>query len=481
MGGRAFDLLTVLVQRHGEVVSKRELLALVWPGLVVEESNLKVNMTAIRRVLGEDTGAPRYIATVVGRGYRFVAPVQHSACQSGPHVPAVPRSGCPTPGAKRIFGREEMIHAVLSDLEHGRLVSLVGPGGAGKTTVALEVSNRAASVLKKAALFVDLSMAEEPSQVPEAIVNVIGQGDGVGARSRLPDGGLDDPHILLVLDNCEHLIGAVAQCVDQVLARTRNLKIILTSREPICIRGERVRRLHGLGLPPCADGLKAAEAMAYPALQMFVDRAAKHSFSFRLDDANAPAVAAICQRLDGLALAIERVAQRVGTLGVDGLLDHLDRRFHMLDGYHEGPERHRTLTAAVETSYVLLSPTEQATMRRVSAFAGLFSLDAACAISGAAGADRATVIEDIAGLVSKSLLTTESCDGEMLYRQTHVIRAFALDKLAGDGEQTEVRRRAIALGELDVPHPGWEVLSGIAGSDGRNSEPGGREDQRDVA
>jgi predicted ATPase len=219
------------------------------------------------------------------------------------------------------------------------------------------------------------------------------------------------------------------------------VKLITTSREPMCIRGERVRRLHGLGLPPTLAGIKARDALAFPAVQLFADRAAEKAKWFRLDDANAPNVTAICHRLDGHALAIERVAQRVGALGIAGLLDHLDRRFHMFDGYHEGPERHRTLTANVNASYALLSPSEQAVMRRLSTFAGAFSLESACAIGGAEDVDRATVVEVIASLAAKSLLTAEARDGEMQYRQAHVTRAFAMEQLIEHGELEDARRR----------------------------------------
>ncbi len=438
IGRRAFDLLLALVECHGQVVSKDELMSRAWPGLVVEEGNLKVTISALRRVLGEGSGSPSYIATVVGRGYRFIAPVRSSAhCAQALAATSRQRAGNLPASTKRILGREEAISSILRDLQDTRLVSIVGPGGAGKTTVALAVAERAAVGFGGGAWFVDLSMRDEASGVAEAIAETMGTSALAVAKPIALSGQLRDREVLIVLDNCEHLIGAVAQWADQILASTRSVKLIASSREPMCIRGERVRRLRGLGLPPRFLGIKAEEALAFPAVQLFAERAAEKLKSFRLDDSNAPDVAAICQRLDGLALAIERVAQRVGTLGIAGMLDHIDRRFHMFDGYHEGPARHRTLTAAVDASYALLTPSEQASIRRLSTFAGFFSLESACAVGGAEDLERARVVEDIASLVAKSLLSAEARDGEMQYRLAHVTRAFAIQKLSEHGESDE--------------------------------------------
>jgi predicted ATPase/DNA-binding winged helix-turn-helix (wHTH) protein len=446
IGRRAFDVLRVLVEAHGQIVGKRELLARAWPGLDMEQGNLKVHIAAIRRLLGDDAGnaTPHYIATVVGRGYRFIAPVHMATQHAWPVFPEADPAPSRFPGnvpppVSPLFGRDAVIEAILRDLDEARLVSVVGPGGVGKTTVALAVAGKGAASFTAGCWLLDVAQLDQPAQVPAAIAAVMHEGaeDGDGA-------------MLLLLDNCEHLVGAVAAAVYQLLASTRHVKCIVTSREPLAIRGERVRRLAGLSLPSRAASSTAAGAAASAAVQLFATRAREQNRSFRLDDTNAAHVSAICHRLDGLALAIERVARRAGTLGIAAMLDHLDRRFHMVDGFQEGTTRHRTLTAAVHASYILLAPGEQATLRRLAIFTKPFSLDAACAIACAQDGDTAPVLADIASLVDKSLLSTAPCNGEMTFRQMYVTRAYAMDQLIACGELAQVRQRVHALGVKDI-------------------------------
>ncbi|WP_158643112.1 ATP-binding protein [Pseudoduganella lurida] len=428
IGRRAFDVLALLVAAHGRVVGKRELLARAWPGLVVEDGNLKVTIAAIRRLLGEDarTDAPRHIATVVGRGYRFIAIVRQESYGTG-------RDGDAMPAPQRVIGRDAVLAAIVRDLEDARLVSIVGPGGVGKTAAALAVADLAAGAFNDGCRFADLAPLDDPARVADAIDGAL-RGRAHGA-------------ILLVLDNCEHVVGAVALHADRLLAGTHQLKLIVTSREPLCIRGERVRRLSGLAVPDHADGIGAVDAMAFPAVQLFA-RCATHAACaagqapvFLLDDANAGAVSAICRLLDGLPLAIERAAQRAGTMGAAAVLDHLVRRFAMFDGFHAGPARHRTLTATVHASYVLLAPSEQAVLRRLAVFAGAFGLEAACAVCCTHDTDRSSVMEAIASLVAKSLLLAQPCQRGMAYRQGFLTRAFAMEQLIAHGELQDAQRR----------------------------------------
>ena len=438
IGGRALDLLTALVERAGELVTKSELLARVWPDTAVDESNLKVNMGALRRALGETPDEARYIATVVGRGYRFCAPVR-SFRSGAPSVEVAPSRPHNLPiGTTRIFGREGAINAIGRELREARLVSIVGPGGIGKTTVALAVAERAVASFRDGVWLIDLALLKDPDLVPNAIATTI------GVVAHLPNAlaalseHLRNREVLLVLDSGEHVIDAAAACASRFLAESAGVKILVTSREPLLVNGERVRRLPGLETPPPSARPTAEEALAFPAIQLFVDRATDRHEAFELGDADAPAVAEICRRLDGLALAIELAATRLDTFGVSGLLKQLDDRFRVLIGRRGGPERHRTLTATLDWSYGLLSPDEGAMLRAVAVFAGGFDIGGAAAVAGTAPPDAA---DTLAQLAEKSLLAVDLEAESIAYRLAETTRSYCVDRLHDSGADPEVRRR----------------------------------------
>lgn len=439
IGGRALDILTALVERPGEVVDKHALLSRVWPDTFVEDSNLKVNMAALRRALDERPGATQYVATVIGRGYRFVAPVLFSSSADmsayvGP--PSQDHHNLPT-ATTRIVGREDAIEALRLDLCDARLVSIVGAGGIGKTTVALAVAEHAVGVPRDGVWLIDLSPLRHPSLVPDAIATAIGMGEHPADMLTALSGFLRKREMLLVLDNCEHLIEAVAACVDRILADAAGVKVLATSREPLGVRGERVRRLPGLGTPPESAGLKAEEALAFPAIQLFVARAADRLESFTLSDADAPVVAEICRRLDGLALAIELAATRIDAFGAEGLLKQLDDRFRLLSGWRSGPERHRTLMATLDWSYSLLPEREAAMLRALSVFAGTFGAESAAAVSNRSPAE---VADALAQLVAKSLLTVDVSGDTVTYRLLDTTRAYAIERFGHSEDGDAVRR-----------------------------------------
>lgn len=441
IGGRALDILTALVEHPGELVGKRELMARVWPDTVVDESNLKVNVAALRRALGD--GGPddaRYIATVTGRGYQFIATVTTSA---SPELALLPtpattrRHNLPT-GTTRIVGRADAIEAIRRDFEVSRLVTIVGPGGIGKTTVAVAVAEQTLELFRDGVWLIDLALLKDPHLVPNAIAAAIGLTGNPASELTVLCESLRGRELLLVLDSCEHLIDAAAACADRILAEAAGVKILVTSRELLLVSGERVRRLSGLGTPPSSPQLDANEALTFPAVQLFVDRATDRLESFKLSDGDAPTVAEICRRLDGLALAIEFAATRIDAFGVTGLLNQLDNRFRLLTGRRAGPERHRTLTATLDWSYGLLSEDEAALLRAVSVFAGVFDIEGAAAVAGMSPAETSVAL---AQLAAKSLLATDLDAAGIAYRLLETTRTYCLERLRVSGEDPIIRQR----------------------------------------
>jgi predicted ATPase/DNA-binding winged helix-turn-helix (wHTH) protein len=454
IGCRALDLLTVLVERPGVLVTKDELIAYAWPTTTVDQSNLKVNMGALRRALDDNAGAAKYIATVSGRGYRFVAPVE-AVGPTGP-VPSSPTDPPRTHnlpvGTTRIFGRADVIEAICCDLGQSRLVSIVGAGGIGKSTVAIAIAEQVAQSAAEGAWLVDLATVSDPKLAATAIATAVGLSDPSTDILAALCGFLRDRDMLIVLDNCEHVIDAVAICTTRILESAARIRILATSREPLLVKGERVRRLTGLDTPPAGAPVTALEALTFPAVQLFVERAADRLAAFELHDADAPAVADICRKLDGLALAIELAATRIDMFGVRGLVDQLDNRFRLLAGRRAAPERHRTLAATVDWSYNLLTHEEAALLRAVSVFAGSFDVDDAAAV---AKTDPAQVTEDLVQLASKSLLAVDIDAGGVAYRLLETTRAYCLQWLQQDREEDPVT----------LSPPDRAALQGTAGAD----------------
>jgi predicted ATPase/DNA-binding winged helix-turn-helix (wHTH) protein len=439
IGGRALDILVALLENAGELVSKNELITRVWPDTVVEEGNLKVNIAALRRVLGEEAGGSRYIATVVGRGYRFVAPVKASrraaeVLEAG--KTPVRRHNLPN-GSTRIFGRSGAIDAIRLDLEQSRLVSVTGAGGIGKTTVALAAAEQVVAGFADGVWLVDVALHRDPTWVPNAIATAVSAPMSSADMLAAVVEFLRDRELLLVLDNCEHILDGVILCVERILAGSPRVKVLATTREPLHVSGERVRTLSGLDAPPPESRPSAVEALAFSAVQLFVDRATGSSDSFSLGDADAPIVAEICRKLDGLALAIEFAATRVEAFGVEGLLAQLDDRFRVLGERRAGPERHRTLTAMLDWSYGLLS-TESSLLRAVSVFAGTFDVDGAAAVAGVAPVEAG---DALARLADKSLLVTDLDAKGIAYRLLETTRTYCLERLRASAEERAVRLR----------------------------------------
>jgi predicted ATPase/DNA-binding winged helix-turn-helix (wHTH) protein len=441
VGGRALDLLTALVRNAGKVVTKRALIAHAWPSVVVDEANLKVNMSALRRALGDGHDAAEYIATVTGRGYRFVAPIQvggdHPPLSASTRTNQASRSNLAI-ATTRILGRADVIESISRDLSKSRLISIVGPGGIGKTTVAVAIAESFLDRFPDGVWFVDLATIENEKLLPSAVAIAVGSGGQLPNTLDALCELLASRELLLILDSCEHMIDAVAACANRILASASGVRLLVTSREALMLSGERVRRLPSLAVPPASDHMNAREALTFSAIQLFVERATESCETFSLLDETAPIVADICRKLDGLALAIELAATRVDAFGVRGLQRQLSDRLLPLAGLRSGPERHRTLTATIEWSYGLLADREAQVLRAVSAFAGSFNAEGAAAVAGVPPSDAT---ELLAQLAAKSLLSVDIDGDRIAYRLLETTRAFCMERLRQDGSHSPIMQR----------------------------------------
>jgi predicted ATPase/DNA-binding winged helix-turn-helix (wHTH) protein len=444
LGSRAFDILEALVERAGEVVGKEQLIARAWPKTYVEEANLKIQVSALRRALGDGQDGNRYVITVPGRGYNFVAPVRREEPSRAPLPPIVASTAAHNLpiAVTRMIGREEAVAALASRLSRERLVTIVGPGGIGKTTVALAVAERVVAGYEHGVWLVDLAPLADPRLVPSAVATVLGL--EVRTEDPLPAliAALRDNRMLLLLDNCEHVIEAVAGLAAALLGGTSGVSILATSREPLGIAGEREYRLAPLRSPQASSRLTAAEAVTFPAVQLFVERVTATVEDFALTDANAPLVVEICRRLDGLPLAIEFAAPRVEVLGIEGLAARLDESLQLLGVRRRTTmPRHQTMRAVVDWSYGLLSEDEQLVFRALGIFAGGFTVEAAAAVAMDAANTPTVAIDRLADLVAKSLVVADVSGTKPQFRLLDTTRAYAIEKLGASGERERIARR----------------------------------------
>src|SRR5580704_11685494 len=443
LGSRAFDTLAALVERAGEIVSKEELIARAWPQTFVEESNLKIQVSALRRALGDGHAGNRFIVTVPGRGYNFVAPVSLEEPARAALPPTIAPAGVHNLplAVTRIIGRDENLAVLASRLARERLVTVVGTGGIGKTTLALAAAETMLSAYEDGVWFIDLAPLTDPRLVPSAVATVLGR--EIHTEDLLAGlvAGLRDKRLLL-LDNCEHVIDAAAELAASVLGGAPGANILATSREPLAVAGEHEYRLGPLRGPPPSSELSAAEAATFPAVQLFVERVTAIVEDFALTDANARLVAEICRRLDGLPLAIEFAAARVEVLGVEGLAVYLDDSLPRLRGRRRtAMPRHRTMRAVIDWSYGLLSEDEQRFFRTLGIFAGGFTVEAAAGVAADAANARVEAIDRLADLVSKSLIVADVSGAHPRFRLLYTTRAYAIEKLDESDERERLARR----------------------------------------
>ncbi len=444
IGSRAMDLLLALAARAGETLNHEALFAAAWPGMTVEESNLRVTITALRRALGG--GA---IENIPGRGYRLAIPIARPA-----PPPATNAS------AARIYGREATLDEIQTQIRRRGFLTLTGPGGIGKTTLAARAAELLAPNYPDGVVFVDFASLSSRAgavehlaallQVPTAETHAM---HGIVAF-------LAARRMLLVLDNCERVVDAMAPLCSAIAAQAHGTHILATSREPLAAAGEWVLPVGPLALPPPGRALTAQEALTFPAIRLFAERAAATGANFALDHDNLADTIGICARLDGLPLAIELAAARLNTLGLAGLRDGLDDRFAILTrGRRDADPRHRSLAAMVDWSHDTLSDTSRKVWRRLAVFPGAFSRDGAQIVAGPTptGEGDFSVVDAIGDLVSKSLLVADSSGEAIRYRLLETMRHYALRKLsdAGEAPLAHGRHARHCLARLRADAPRW--------------------------
>ncbi|MBN8872672.1 MAG: winged helix-turn-helix domain-containing protein [Rhodospirillales bacterium] len=432
LGSRALELLRLLVERPGELMGKTALIRHAWPDTHVHEGNLKVNIAALRRALHGVGGEGPYIATVPGRGYRFVAPVhvEGSGATAQFAISALPRA----PGANQVIGRTSEVARIVELLAERRLVTVVGTAGVGKTTVALAAARQAIAAYPDAPCFVDLASVSDPQFVPAAVAMAIGAGGNLNDLMAGIVEALGARRSLVVLDNCEHVLNAAALVADHLYEHAPSVAVLATSREPLRCRAEAVLRLSPLPCPDSDASINSAEARAFPSVQLFLSRAADAGVPV-IAEADMEAISAICRQLDGLPLAIELAAPQLQSRPPRALLALLEDSFEPLScGPAEAPIRQQTLMATLDWSYRLLSPEEAGTLRFVSLFAGSFTVADAIGMASARGSTPETVMASLESLTAKSLVSAGYADGELRYRLLETTRRYAAARLRRAGE-----------------------------------------------
>lgn len=453
LGSRALEILLALVERAGETIGTNELLARVWRNSVVEPCTVRVHIASLRKILGDGKSDVRYIENVSGQGYRFAVPVTRlhetgdvtrassASFAAAPGSLAFRSNNLPTP-LTRMLGRAEALSTLVARMPQRRFVTLTGPGGIGKTMLAVNAAEWLAPAFPHGVCFVDLASVPEPRLLQGALAEALGLAARVA--DPLPDilTFLRDKSMLVVFDNCEHVIEAAARLVESVLQGAPGVHVLATSREPLRAQSEVVHRLEGLALPVGGGAMTGAAALAFPAIQLFVERAEASLDTFELRDAEVPILVEICRRLDGNPLALELVAANVDLLGIRGLAVRVAQELHLtIRGRRTAAPRQKTLGATLDWSYGLLPASEQALLRRVAVFINSFDLPAARAVATDEKLAAAEVPAALTNLVAKSLLVADGSGERARYRLPATSRAYALKKLRDSEELAQTQGR----------------------------------------
>jgi predicted ATPase/DNA-binding winged helix-turn-helix (wHTH) protein len=436
IGSRAFDVLELLIDASGSLVSKDEIMSRVWPDTVVEENNLQVQIAVLRKVLGEDRGL---IRTVPGRGYQLIGAGPAGAEQDPPLVHDGQRE---LPAQAELIGREAAVNDIGAMLRESPVLTLVGAGGIGKTSLAIRVAREYGHAFPGGVRYVELAPVGEPQQVALAAAQACGvrvAGDAASAACLVE--GLAHQQCLVVFDNAEHVVAAVAELADALAPLFPAVTVLVTSREPLRIACESIYRVEPLDVV-ASDDASLEHLQACPAVQLFMRRAHALGCGVGTDERSMRLVGVICQRLDGIPLAIELAAARSAALGVAGVYEHLDDRLQLLaGGQRNALPRHQTLRATFDWSYALLDAPSRKLFRRLGVFGGKFTFEAACAVAMDEDMAMAGVIAGISELTAKSLLNVEFENDVARYRLSESTRAYAMEKLQDEGEVQRIADR----------------------------------------
>ena len=446
IGGRAFEIIEVLVQSAGELVTKNDLSARIWPGAIVEDNTLQFHISAIRKALGSDRGI---LKTASGRGYRLLGAWTSRESTSSVdsmdlepmRSPAEPFQTNLPAAASELVGRTNAVQHLRGLLSAYRVVTLTGPGGIGKTRLAFEVARGLFPSFQGDVRLVELVSLSDPGLVPSAVAGGLSLklgGDEISAESVARAIGAQ--RLLLVLDNCEHVIDAAARLAETIVRMCPRTTILATSREILKIEGEYVYRVPPLDVPSQHE--EPDDILGRSAVQLFIATTRAVHSDFSPNGENLPAIAAICRRLDGIPLAIDFAATRVATLGLQQVAASLNDHLGMLtSGRRTALPRHQTLRATLDWSYELLPEPERLLMRRLAVFAGDFTAEAASLVAADDEIAVSDVVCSLANLVTKSLVTLEA-GGTIAHHRLHeTTRVYALEKLAESGEFEQVARR----------------------------------------
>jgi predicted ATPase/DNA-binding winged helix-turn-helix (wHTH) protein len=439
LGQRAFEILLALVSRHGQLVTKDDLMAEVWPGVVVEENNIQVHVSAVRKVLATAGEGERFLITVPGRGYRFVAPVERAGGEGTVTSGAPATAAATEPPATdnlpqlltTLIGRQAELAEIEEHLGSHRLLTLAGSGGVGKTRLAIEAGRKLRNRYPDGVWLAELAPLADPQLVTSIVAEALGVSlSAPTAAVETLIAGVKNKQLLLIIDNCEHVITEAARVAEALIRSCPRVSILASSRERLAIPGESVIRVPSLPAPPPGNASTAASAREYAAVELFVERAKALGLGFTLTDANAATVGSVCQRLDGIPLAIELAVPRLKVLSVDQLAKGLDDRFKILTGgSRTALPRQQTLHALIDWSYGFLTEAEKTLFARLAVFLGGTTSASIAAVVADKQIPQQQVGDLLLSLVEKSLAHADPTSDETRYHLLESNRYYALEKL----------------------------------------------------